>query len=101
MQLAKPRHPLLQGRGPSPLSCMRGAWCFHCPCGRSFLLLLLRTPPRWHLPGLPEGADAVQVYIKRDDLTGMQLVGHATRVLLAMGLVTTAAPAHTDACTFR
>eukprot|EP00798_Chlamydomonas_sp_ICE-L_P019296 gene19296-25943_t len=33
---------------------------------------------RWELPGLPEG---VEVFVKRDDLTGMQLSGNKVRKL--------------------
>jgi len=42
---------------------------------------LARTPTpvhRWHLPGTPDGCE---VYIKRDDLTGMQLSGNKVRKL--------------------
>lgn len=40
---------------------------------------LLPTPiHRWHVSGLPEG---VELYIKRDDLTGMQLSGNKVRKL--------------------
>ena len=42
---------------------------------------LARTPTpihRWHLPGVPKGCE---VYIKRDDLTGMQLSGNKVRKL--------------------
>lgn len=42
---------------------------------------LARTPTpvhRWHLPGTPDGCE---VYVKRDDLTGMQLSGNKVRKL--------------------
>ncbi len=39
-----------------------------------FRLGLLPTPlHRWHVPGVPAG---VELWIKRDDLTGMQLSGN-------------------------
>mmetsp|Transcript_38187 Transcript_38187/g.97635 ORF Transcript_38187/g.97635 Transcript_38187/m.97635 type:complete len:429 (-) Transcript_38187:175-1461(-) len=44
-----------------------------------YSLACLPTPVhRWHLPGVPEG---VEVFIKRDDLTGMQLSGNKVRKL--------------------
>ncbi|CAL8464045.1 g3580 [Coccomyxa elongata] len=44
-----------------------------------FLLGLLPTPiHEWHPPGLPDG---VQLFIKRDDLTGVQLSGNKVRKL--------------------
>lgn len=44
-----------------------------------FALGLFPTPiHRWHLPGVPEG---VEVYIKRDDLTGNQLSGNKVGVI--------------------
>jgi hypothetical protein len=44
-----------------------------------FRLAMLPTPiHRWAVPGVPEG---VELYIKRDDLTGMQLSGNKVRKL--------------------
>lgn len=43
-----------------------------------FLLALQPTPIHaWHPPDVPEG---VQVWIKRDDLSGMQLSGNKVRI---------------------
>jgi 1-aminocyclopropane-1-carboxylate deaminase/D-cysteine desulfhydrase-like pyridoxal-dependent ACC family enzyme len=42
-----------------------------------YSLGMLPTPVhRWHVPGVP---DDVELYIKRDDLTGMQLSGNKAR----------------------
>ena len=44
-----------------------------------FVLGMLPTPiHRWHVPGLP--AD-VEMWIKRDDLSGMQMSGNKARAL--------------------
>jgi D-cysteine desulfhydrase len=68
-----------------PIPCQAPAWALNgvstaavpthrIPLGR------FPTPlHRWHLPGLPE--DGPEVYIKRDDLTGLQLSGNKIRKL--------------------
>lgn len=44
------------------------------PKQRVHLAVGLPTPiHRWHVPGVPEGTE---LWIKRDDLTGMQLSGN-------------------------
>ena len=49
----------------------------HC-----FQLANLDTPiHKWTLPGVPEGVD---VYIKRDDMTGSTLSGNKVGVLLSI-----------------
>lgn len=57
-------------------------WAHHLtllPKQRVHLAVGLPTPiHRWHVPGLPEGTE---LWIKRDDLTGMQLSGNKVRKL--------------------
>jgi hypothetical protein len=50
----------------------------HQPQHRIGLGMLPTPIHAWPLPGVPEG---VQTYIKRDDLTGMQLSGNKARAL--------------------
>ncbi|KAK9814762.1 hypothetical protein WJX72_011104 [[Myrmecia] bisecta] len=50
----------------------------HAPRERYALGLFPTPVHRWHPPGLPEG---VELWIKRDDLTGMQLSGNKVRKL--------------------
>ena len=46
-----------------------------------YALGIFPTPlHRWHPPGVPEG---VEMYIKRDDLSGMQLSGNKVSLKLA------------------
>lgn len=59
--------------------------CFNSPSPLLFtdhlLLLLLQLPTpihRWNLPGLPNGTE---LWIKRDDFTGMELSGNKVRKL--------------------
>ncbi len=50
------------------------------PHGRMRLGLFPTPVHRWHLPRLPQAND-LQVFIKRDDLSGMQLSGNKVRKL--------------------
>lgn len=48
-------------------------WCLQAPQER-YALGIFPTPiHRWHPPGVPDG---VEMWIKRDDLSGMQLSGN-------------------------
>eukprot|EP00775_Hariotina_reticulata_P005603 gene5603-5841_t len=48
------------------------------PSHRYSLAMLPSPIHKWHIPGLPEGTE---LWIKRDDLTGMQLSGNKVRKL--------------------
>lgn len=55
------------------------AWAAHLPNPPTQRLRLAVTPSPlhpWNLPGLPPG---LEVFVKRDDLTGMQLSGNKVR----------------------
>jgi 1-aminocyclopropane-1-carboxylate deaminase/D-cysteine desulfhydrase-like pyridoxal-dependent ACC family enzyme len=55
-------------------------WAAALPSPPPHRLALARLPPPihpWHVPGLP----GVSLYIKRDDLTGMELSGNKVRKL--------------------
>eukprot|EP00955_Chlamydomonas_euryale_P047151 353600-Chlamydomonas_euryale.AAC.1 len=66
--------------GP-PALCLRchGVWPPTQVPKRRYNLAQLPTPVhRWHLPGLPPD---VEVWVKRDDMTGMQLSGNKVRAM--------------------
>ncbi|KAH8933317.1 hypothetical protein BDL97_18G024200 [Sphagnum fallax] len=57
------------------------SWASHLQVVPSHFFSLGQFPTpihQWHLPGLPDGTE---VYVKRDDLTGMQLSGNKVRKL--------------------
>lgn len=64
---ASPPLQLLLNRAPAALQ---------VPKERVVLAQLPTPVHRWHVPGLPDG---VELWVKRDDLTGMELSGNKVR----------------------